>query len=140
MDFTTPSQQPLQQRRKVTFGNSVAFREIPHLNDLDEQVITSIWYAPQDYQQFKAICKLTVKMMMKHGCQITEEDPELCCRGLVRVKQNQKTQFPGMLTYTVCLVENGRLSKFFSGFPHCPPPKNRKQKRNLVPNVETPLR
>jgi hypothetical protein len=96
MDFPTCSQQqqqqPIlqQQRRKVTFRNSVTFREIPHLNNFDEQDITSIWYGPQDYQLFKAVCKLTVKMMMKHGCQITEEDPELCCRGLVRVEPKHR--------------------------------------------------
>ena len=77
-------QQAKPSGKQVTFSRKVSYREIPHLNNMTEEDVSYVWYSPEDYQLFRAVCKVTVKMMMKLGNENTEQyDPDLCCRGLV---------------------------------------------------------
>ena len=115
-------------KRRVTFHNKVQFREICHINDYTEHDVEQIWYSYEEYQLFKAVCKVTVKMMVKHGMQSTEEsDPDLCCRGLVRTEYAPIT----FLGWNSLLLENIGLTPFvpfhFFAQPH------RKTRRRTEP-------
>ena len=78
------SQQEQPERKQVTFSKTVSFREIPHLKNMTEDDIAYVWYSPEDYQLFRAVCKVTIRMIEKLGIAHTQQyDADLCCRGLV---------------------------------------------------------
>lgn len=84
------------QKRVVSFGKTVHYREIRNIRDFSRTEVEAIWMTLPDYQIIKAMVKTTIIMMMK-GEQISEEDPDFCTRGLEfrtkvgsRVRQDNK--------------------------------------------------
>ena len=71
-----------QPRRRVTISGKVKIREIPHLNDMDQDIIDALFLMPEDYAEFKKNYTVIVRRMMKQKDEFVPDDSENCSRGL----------------------------------------------------------
>jgi hypothetical protein len=68
-------------RRSVSFSNHVEYREIPHISSYTDEAIDAVWHAAEDYQLFRSMCNVTVRMM-ENGENL-QDDQDFWFRGLV---------------------------------------------------------
>jgi hypothetical protein len=100
----------MKPRRRVTINGKVKIREIPHLNDTDEDIISSTFLTQEDYAEFKKSYTVIVRKMMKLQDAFVSDDGENCSRGL--------GTYLFLLSGTECSIElEGRPSSNLSLFP-----------------------
>ena len=71
-----------KQKKRVTISGKVKIREIPHLNDMEQEVIDAVFLAPEDYSEFKKSYTVIVRRMMKLKDAFVPDDADNCSRGL----------------------------------------------------------
>ena len=71
-----------KQKKRVTISGKVKIREIPHLNDMEQEVIDAVFLAPEDYAEFKKSYTVIVRRMMKLKDEFVSDDGDNCSRGL----------------------------------------------------------
>ena len=74
--------QGVESTPKVRFSPRVLGREIPHLNNMSEQQIQTLWYTKEGYSDIKSEIKLTLKRQNYGVVLELDTCEELCFRGL----------------------------------------------------------
>ena len=51
------------QKKRVSFSNSIQFQEIPHVSELTNDELIATWWTPNDYQVIRKMVSLTVRLI-----------------------------------------------------------------------------
>jgi hypothetical protein len=80
---------------KITWAKVANQFEIPHINDLEQEVIEAQWFTADEMKEIKDSVKETARIMSLDGKQIIEDDDEeFCFRGLeYRTKQGRRKRY-----------------------------------------------
>jgi hypothetical protein len=80
---------------KITWAEAEIYIEIPHINDLEQELIEAQWYTADEMEEIKDSVKETARIMSLDGKQIIEDDDEeFCFRGLeYRTKQGRRKRY-----------------------------------------------
>jgi hypothetical protein len=94
-EFKARSQQVENPRFKITWAKVENQFEIPHINDLEQEVIEAQWFTADEMKEIKDSVKETARIMSLDGKQIIEDDDEeFCFRGLeYRTKQGRRKRY-----------------------------------------------
>jgi hypothetical protein len=93
-DFIKMTQPPLRTRtrKSVSWAPMALVYSIPHINDMSNEDIKTIWYAPKDYKAFKKECRESARILAMEGLLLDSNSPmtaSFCVRGLEQIVDKQ---------------------------------------------------
>lgn len=96
-EYRCDSERRRQRKKKVTFSSTDEFQEIPHIADLTNDEISSVWMTGEELSAIRRQCAVIIKFM-----ETSKEDfmipDDICLRGL---EQNT-------LSYITCQMQKRR--------------------------------
>lgn len=84
---------PLERKRRVSFSETVDFREVTRWKDQTNEDKIAAWWTAQDYVIIKRMFKITVHLMMQ-GETFSDDENDFCARGLeFKTKSGAKRRY-----------------------------------------------
>lgn len=96
-----------RRRCRVTFAPVTEIQEVPHVNDLDPEEISEIWYCKRDYEMIKSTYMQTVRMMANGSTsQLFENEDDHCFRGLeYRTREGARRRQSNKITAITAVLD-----------------------------------
>ena len=79
---------PSRTKKIVSFSQNVDVLPALHLKDLTEQEKFDMWWTPRDYVIIRKMIQITLNHVQISGCDIDQDDRDLCSRGIERHSKN----------------------------------------------------
>jgi hypothetical protein len=79
---------PSRIKKFVSFSQAIDFMPALHLNDMTEKEKFDMWWTLRDYAIIRKMIQITLNNVQIMGCDIDQDDRDLCSRGIERYAKN----------------------------------------------------